>query len=246
MSSDIYNKVTNFYSTLFADKNHRYKSREHCYSYFRDDLTKKNIDISCLHLSFYLASWGMYRGSSFLLWKDFRIHKDVVEKLFKNKHFQEFNFSSIKETDLDKIIDLMNWIKNWYKENIKTVNGEEKSIQATDTLVTKIMLGTLACIPAYDRYFIDGMRESGIKYSKLNKKNFKAVVNYYKDNEKEFLKAQKTVYEKSGIRYPAMKLVDMYFWEIGFQADKKKIEQGKGTRTEKNANSNSKQKKTHV
>jgi len=223
MSSDIYNKVTNFYSLLFADKNHRYKSWEHCYSYFTDDIAQKNIDISCLHLSFYLASWGMYRGSSFLLWKDYRIHTDVVEKLLENKHFQKFNFSTIKETDLDKIIDLTNWIKNWYKENIKTVNGEEKSVNATDTLVTKIMLGTLACIPAYDRYFIDGMRNSGINYSKLSKKNFKAVAGYYKENEAEFLKAQKTIQKKSCINYPAMKLVDMYFWEIGFQADNEKI-----------------------
>jgi hypothetical protein len=219
MSSDIYNKITNFYSLLFADKNHRYKSWEHCYSYFMDDIDQKDIDISCLHLSFYLASWGMYRGSSFLLWKDYRIHTDVVEKLFENKHFQKFDFSTIKENDLDKIIDLTNWIKNWYKENIKTVNGEEKPVNATDTLVTKIMLGTLACIPAYDRYFIDGMRSLGINYSKLSKKNFKAVVDYYKENETEFLKAQKKIHEKSGINYPAMKLVDMYFWEIGFQTD---------------------------
>ena len=223
MGSDIYDKVTNFYSLLFADENHRYKSWEHCYSYFTDDVASKNVDTSCLHLSFYLASWGMYRGSSFLLWKDYRIHKDVVKKLLKNKHFQQFNFSTIKDDDLDKIIDLTNWIKKWYKENIKTVNGEAKSVNATDTLVTKIMLGALGCIPAYDRYFIDGMRKSGISYSKLSKVNLKAVATYYKQNEAEFLKAQNSIHEKCGVYYPAMKLVDMYFWEIGFQADNEKI-----------------------
>jgi hypothetical protein len=40
-----------------------------------------------------------YRGSSFLLWKDYRIHKDVVNELFKNKYFQQFNFSSIKNDE---------------------------------------------------------------------------------------------------------------------------------------------------
>jgi hypothetical protein len=48
----LYDKVTNFYSLLFADKNHRYKSWEHCYSYFTDDVAQENIDTSCLHLSF--------------------------------------------------------------------------------------------------------------------------------------------------------------------------------------------------
>lgn len=222
MGSDIYDKVTSFYSLLLADENHRYRSWEHCYSYFMDDDASNNVDISCLHLSFYLASWGMYRGSSFLLWKDYRIHAVVVEKLLENRHFQEFNFSTIEDADLDKIIDLTNWIRDWYRESIRTVNGEARSVNVTDTLVTKIILGTLACIPAYDRYFVDGMRKSGISYSKLNKANLKAVARYYKKNEAEFLKAQKSIQEKCGVNYPAMKLVDMYFWEIGFQAEMKR------------------------
>jgi len=223
MDSDIYEKVTNFYSLLFADENHRYKSWEHCYSYFTGGRATKDIDTACLHLSFYLASWGMYRGSSFLLWKDYRIHKDVVETLLENSELQQLEFSTINDADIDKIIGLTVWIKNWYRENVNTVNGEEKLVNATDTLVTKIMLGALGCIPAYDRYFIDGMRKSGISYSNLSKKNLKAVTTYYKYNEAEFLKAKKSIHEKSGICYPPMKLVDMYFWEIGFQADNARI-----------------------
>ncbi len=220
MASNIYKRVTNFYSLLLEDKNHRYKSWEHCYSHFiEDDKASSNVDVSCLHLSFYLASWGMYRGSSFLLWKDYRIHKAVVEKLLKFRHFQRLDFSSIDDTDLEKIIGLAEWIKNWYSENIKTINGESKSANATDTLVTKIMLGTIGCIPAYDRYFINGMRQSGIRYSKLSQKNLKAVSEYYQKNEPEFIKAQKFISKKCNFSYPAMKLVDMYFWETGFQAD---------------------------
>lgn len=111
------------------------------------------------------------------------------------------------------------WIKEWYRVNIKTVNGESKTVNVTDTLVTKIILGTLGCIPAYDRYFIDGMRKSGISYSKLSKSNLKSIAEYYKKHQTEFDRAQQVIYEKSNIHYPAMKLVDMYFWEIGFQAD---------------------------
>lgn len=219
MHSDIYRKVTNFHNLLFADKNHRYKSWEHCFSYFIKDNAIENIDTSCLHLSFYLASWGMYRGSSFLLWKDYRIHKYVVEKLLDNRELQQLNFSSIEDAGLDKIIWLSKWIKQWYRNNIKTINGEPKTINVTDTLVTKILLGTLGCIPAYDRYFIDGMRKSGIRYSKLSKSNLKSVSDYYKYHQTEFDEAQRTIFDKSDVLYPAMKLVDMYFWEIGFEAN---------------------------
>lgn len=50
--------------------NERYTSFDYCYNYFltTNDL-EKDIERSCLTLGFYLASWGMFRGSSFLLQK---------------------------------------------------------------------------------------------------------------------------------------------------------------------------------
>jgi len=222
LAGNIQELVTNFYGLLIADQNHRYKSWEHCYAYFSKNDASESIDISCLHLSFYLASWGMYRGSSFLLWKDYQIHTEIVKKILENKHLQRIDFASVEHEKLKEIITLIEWIKNWYTENIKIVNGEQKTINVTDTLVTKILLGTLGCVPAYDRYFIDGMRKSGIRYSILTEGNLESVVDYYKKNQREFDGAQQAIYEKSKILYPPMKLVDMYFWEIGFQADKKK------------------------
>ncbi len=175
--------------------------------------------MSCLHLSFYLASWGMYRGSSFLLWKDYLIHREVVKKLLENKDLQELDFLLVEEDDINRILGLAGWIKAWYRNNVKTVNGEPKTVNATDTLVTKIILGTLGCIPAYDRYFIDGMRKAGISYSKLSTSNLRSITEYYKEHQEAFNTTQQDVFNKTGISYPVMKLVDMYFWEIGFQAD---------------------------
>ncbi|RKY35192.1 MAG: hypothetical protein DRP78_05680 [Candidatus Omnitrophota bacterium] len=210
-------KIIAFCRKVESDQNHRYKSWEHCYSYF----SQKNIDknIACLHLSFYLASWGMYRGSSFLLWKDYLIHQNVVEKILNNLKLQKINFSNITEYQIEEIFKLIHWIKNWYKDNVKSVNALRKNINATDTLITKILLGTLACVPAYDRYFIAGFRLKGLKFSTLTKKNFRLVVNFYIENKQAFDSSQKEIYHKSGIKYPTMKLVDMYFWQIGFEAD---------------------------
>jgi len=81
---EIAEKILKFHAQLDGDDNHRYKSWEHCYTYFIQHKTV--IDTACLQMAFYLASWGMYRGSSFLLWKDYLIHKEVVEHLLKNKH----------------------------------------------------------------------------------------------------------------------------------------------------------------
>ena len=79
---------TDFYNGLKADENGRYRSWEHCYSHFMKARGKKNVDYGylSLQLAFYLASWGMYRGSSFLLQKDYKVHVPVVKELLSKKY----------------------------------------------------------------------------------------------------------------------------------------------------------------
>ena len=65
----IINASQRFYDELKHDPNARYRSWEHCYSNFYHARGKEVIDVDylSLQLAFYLASWGMYRGSSFLI-----------------------------------------------------------------------------------------------------------------------------------------------------------------------------------
>lgn len=215
---DIAQKILLFHEQLQVDLHHRYKSWEHCYSYFSGATIDE--DIACLHLSFYLASWGMYRGSSFLLWKDYLIHQEVVRKIITKRHLRTFDFSPQQEKEIMEVIELVSWIKKWYRENITHVNGQETTVNVTDTLATKILLGTLGCIPAYDRYFVDGLRTKGIGYSTLSERNFRAIVRFYQGNKAAFDSAQERILNaSSGVHYPIMKLIDMYFWQIGYEAD---------------------------
>ena len=78
----ITNSVKKFWRGLDLIEDHRYKSWEHCYNFFKKISKKKldeeELDLAQLHLAFYLASWGMYRGSSFILQKDYTIFKKIV------------------------------------------------------------------------------------------------------------------------------------------------------------------------
>ena len=56
-----------FYKVKNKDAHCRFMSWEHCYSEFlnarnRKEYSDDDIDYLCLHLSVYLASWGMYRN----------------------------------------------------------------------------------------------------------------------------------------------------------------------------------------
>ena len=71
-----------FYDDARANENGRSLSWEHCFRVFRDARTapSPDYDYLSLHLAFYLASWGMYRGSSFLLQKDYKVLRPLSRR----------------------------------------------------------------------------------------------------------------------------------------------------------------------
>ncbi len=89
---------------------------------------------------------------------------------------------------------------------------------ASDTLVTKVLLGTLACLPACDRFFIDGFKRSGQRYSYVNPPFVERMVRFCTEFKQELRQEQSRIALASGTDYPLMKLADMYFWQIGFEA----------------------------
>lgn len=219
----IKNLIIGFHDSIEKDKSHRYKSWEHCYKAFQN--TNDN-ELLSLHLGFYLASWGMYRGSSGLLQKDYTVHQKAVEIIQKEKykpiHFTKTNKFSLdnKKSVIELISALKEELRGYYSE-IKYLKGEEpKKITATDTLITKIMLGTLGCVPAYDRYFKTGFKASGLSGGKLVKKSLTNLFGFIENNFESITKAQQELLEK-GTYYPIMKIVDMYFFNLGMELESK-------------------------
>jgi len=194
-------------------ENNRERSWDHCYKYFKATRSKKlveNIDHASLQLGFFLASWGMYRGSSFLLKYSYTVHRCVINLIAESRfdHLWEIDFGT-GETDTRFIPCI--------RELIDGIQQAYKPYQPTDTLITKIILGTLGCLPALDQYFINGFRHSGLKYSNLNEKLLKSLIEFCQSNLTELRKEQEISENISGIRYPFMKLIDMYFWQIGYK-----------------------------
>lgn len=185
----------------------------HCYQAFLND--SNNVNHS-LHLGFYLASWGMYRGSCGLLQKNHLVHTEAVKLIFstdyKSIHCKEGN--DLSEKDIKVILNLKRQLSQYYS-GIQFVKGSTvKNITATDTLISKVMLGSLACVPAYDRFFISGLSEAGKEeLSKFNEKSLSGLLNY---RTKDVNDAQKIVKQELDLYYPKMKILDIYFWQLGY------------------------------
>ena len=215
VAKGLHEKIAAFHDRVMADPHHRYRSWEHCYRFFRARTPEALIadkDAAALQLGFYLASWGMYRGSSFLLQRSYTVHVGVVERLACSKFSTLWN-NEIGATDSDvqlipTILAAVEEVRTAYKPF-----GD-----ASDTLATKVLLGTLACLPACDRFFIDGFKRSGQKYSYLNARFVERVIGFCTQCGGELRKEQARIETLAGLRYPLMKLADMYFWQIGYDA----------------------------
>lgn len=218
-----------YLNTIIEDKFHRYRSWDNCFKSFSNNKLKQNHS---LQLGFYLASWGMYRGSCGLLQKSHLIHDGAIELIYKNK-YEELRCSETQEVSKRNVLILMDLkrdLVNYYNA-FQFVRGfDQFKISATDTLVSKILLGTMACVPAFDRYFIAGMKGKNMKFSKFNETSLNVLFDFAEFNKKQIEDFQTKIYKKIKIHYPTMKILDMYFWQIGYDKEEQLRTQKKETK----------------
>ena len=215
---------TEFYNDLKIDENGRYRSWEHCYSHCIKARGSKEIDYDylSLQLAFYLASWGMYRGSSFLLQKDYKVHIPVVKELLSKEYDALAGIECIefrKECNQQLLREINSFLGQYYDKIRREVTGQELKNQLSFTLITKILMGTLGCVPAYDRYFIAGIKKQKVTTENYNLKSIMKLVDFYEKNSVR-LEPVREKMEVDGMPYPQMKMLDMGFWQIGFELDK--------------------------
>ncbi len=218
----LFEKANNYYNLIRNDSHARYLSWEHCYSFFyenRQAASSGSRSIACLHLAWYLASWGMLRNS-FLMQKDYLIHMDVVDLLFSNDYSDLFGASInvlSNEDNIDRIFILANKIRIAYAQYAREFNSD-----VSDTLITKVLLGTLGCVPAYDRFFKDGLRITEVASSNFTKDSIRSLVNFY--NQNSALYGEYSLFINKQHVYPPMKIIDMCFWQIGKESNADKIQ----------------------
>ncbi|MBO5215595.1 MAG: hypothetical protein J6B79_05350 [Clostridia bacterium] len=239
-------KITTHYIELFdrpysVSNNvfyNRYKSWERCRNAFSNAFINRNINNPnygnlALNLAWYLASWGMLRGSSFLLQCDYSVHIVPIRDILLNKKYEKL-FIIDPLTQSDEYLELLFGGKNILSKNIPGIVKElkdyytayrgvfkkTKSDDFSNTLITKILLGVFGCIPAYDDYFMKAMGYYGIQKtfsirgvkSLLNAlRNYNGFINAIENTKINF----NYVCAPNNKIYTFMKIVDIVFWKIG-------------------------------
>ena len=212
-----------FYEDARRDENGRSRSWEHCYRVFRDARTdpSPDCDYLSLHLAFYLASWGMYRGSSFLLQKDYKVLVPIVEEILKPEYDCLFGLAcaDLRNSDVrGQYTKLYKFIDGHFDPIRNEVAGRVVRSQVSPILITKILLGTLGCVPAYDTFFEKGVRHLGLKEKNYNEDSLLELADIYEEHNDRLEEARRGM-RTEDLVYPQMKLLDMGFWQVGFEKD---------------------------
>ena len=212
-----------FYEEARANENGRSRSWEHCYRVFRDARTdlSPDCDYLSLHLAFFLASWGMYRGSSFLLQKDYKVLVPIVEKILKPEYDCLFGVACVglRDSEVQKRLKkLRDDIAAHFWPIRNEVAGREVKSQVSPVRITKILMGTLGCVPAYDRFFEEGARYFGLEKKTYHEDSLLELADFYEAHNDRLEEARRGM-RTEDLVYPQMKLLDMGFWQIGFEKD---------------------------
>ena len=141
-----------FYDDARANENGRSRSWEHCYRVFRDARTdpSPDYDYLSLHLAFYLASWGMYRDSSFLRQKDYKVLSPIVEEILKPEYDCLFGLAcaDLRNSDVRaQLTKLYDYIADYFCPMRDQVAGREVESPVSSVLITKILMGRSAACP---------------------------------------------------------------------------------------------------
>lgn len=190
----------------------RYSSFDYCFNYFQSFreagnvgaiAEPENIQLSCLHLGFYLASWGMLRGSAELLQKSARHLIPVIELIASaDTALWEIDAHCYTEPNARQLLETGRIFRQTYPG-------------MSDILVTKIMLGVFGNVPAFDTNFKKGFQVATFGPKALRKisafyEEYRAVIDRFRTPTLDFVSGEPT-----SRKYTRAKVIDMAFFIEG-------------------------------
>lgn len=203
----------------------RERSWDFCFNYFQENSAPtRSMELSCLQLGYYLASWGMLRGSSYLFREtNARHYQSTIEVIEGyNPEMRELDDKPLFEPPAQKLILAA------YADLRKTILPKGGT---SLTLVTKIMMGAWGTVPSFDTYFIKGFRSlaEGAEKSAFNKigsPSLTLLEDFYGQNKMEIdslARHHKTLDFATGEltdrRLTRAKIIDIFGFSLGYTAN---------------------------
>ena len=199
------------------DPTARYASFDYCFNFFqshreRDDVaalaSPVTMELACLHLGFYLASWGMLRGSTDLLQRSIKNFEGVIEAIAEAP-------AALWQIDANDYGEEAWPVIRDFRDRLRIALPNKTS----DILVTKIMLGVFGCVPAFDTNF-----KIGAGLSTFGQNALRRVERFYREHAEliERYRVPTLAFAGGGTttrHYSRAKVIDMIFYIEGSEGE---------------------------
>ena len=117
-----------------------------------------------------------------------------------------------------RLTNVYDYIADYFHPIREEVAGREVTTPVSPVLITKILMGTLGCVPAYDRFFQDGVATYKVTTREYSLESVLRLVDFYEEHNDSLEDARRGM-QCEDLTYPQMKLLDMGFWQVGFEKD---------------------------
>lgn len=208
---DIQQNLASYFANGTSTARHR--SFDHCFNHFRSMRALegaesfaggRSLEASCMRLGFYLASWGMYRGSAELLQHSARALVPVIKTLAEAPgELWDIDAGDYSPEAIALLLRTAGALRDAFPG------------RPTDTLITKTMLGTFGCVPAFDQYF-----RRGFGIASLGRKSLLAIDEYARSRYAAIERCRASTLDfltddPTEHRYSRAKVIDMVFFIEG-------------------------------
>lgn len=177
---------------------------------------KNNLDKTALQIGFYLANWGMFRGRSFLMYSNLNLFRELAKVLFTGKGQQLHDLSIV---DFAPRAPNLAQNQSLFDSVIQKIEEIAPDNSWSNTLKSKILMGTWGECPALDTYYTIGLKKifgQDARYRVVTGEGMTATYDLIRAAKKFGAFPTQTTREHS-LKYPDGELLDMAVFQFGFE-----------------------------
>ena len=152
---------------------------------------------------------------------DYKVLSPIVEEVLKPEYDCLFGVAcaDLRKLEVqDSLEKLRKYIAKHFRPIRDEVAGRKVASDVSPVLITKILMGTLGCVPAYDRFFQDGVATYKVTTQEYSLESVRKLAKFYEAHNDRLEEARRGM-RVGDLIYPQMKLLDMGFWQVGFEKD---------------------------
>ena len=117
---------------------------------------------------------------------------------------------------VEEITNTYNSLNSQPTQNRSKIKINEQEV--SEALISKILLGTLGCVPAFEQNFKRITSKINKGYAKFYAKSIDNLIDFYVENQNKLEEIRTKINNDKNhhiVEYPQMKIIDMIFWQLG-------------------------------